>query len=221
MASITIQTGKELKIRSVLQKFLLLCGIVSTLWYIAVNIIVPLQYPGYNIASYAVSELSAIDAQTRVLWMTLCFPFSLLVIAFGLGVWLTADHNKNLRIAAVVIIFDAIIGFFWPPMHKREIIAAGDGTLSDTLHLVWTFIHIILMLFMIGFGAAALGKTFRIYSIGTVTAFIVFGILTALESKGINAGTPTPYIGIWERINMGAYMLWIVVFTIALLKKKK
>ena len=105
-------------------------------------------------------------------------------------------------------------------MHKREIIAAGGGTLSDILHLAWTFIHIVLMLFMIGFGAAALGKTFRIYSITTVTAFIVFGILTTLESKGINAGTPTPYIGVWERINMGAYMLWIVVFAIALLKKK-
>ena len=198
---------------------LLSCGILSMLWYVVINIIVPIQYPGYDIASQTVSELSAIDAPTRPFWFVLCIFYSLLFIAFGAGIWLSANGNRKLRFVAVVIVFDAVLGFFWPPMHQREIIAAGGGTLSDTLHLVWAFVHLILMLLMIGFGAAVFGKGFRIFSAGIVLVFIVFGTLTAIESRGIEADLPTPYVGIWERINIGAYMVWVVVFSILLLLK--
>ena len=221
MENISIQTKKYNFEASSLRRFLLMAGILSTIWYIVVNIIVPFYYPGYNIASQTVSELSAVDAPSRSLWIMLCIPFSLLVIAFGFGVWLSANNNNKLLVAAAVIIFDAIFGSFWPPMHQRQVIAAGGGTLTDDLHLAWAYIHLAFVLLMIGFGAAALDKRFRIYSIATVIVFIVFGTLTALESPGIEAGTPTPHIGIWERINMGAYMLWVVVFAIALLRTQK
>ncbi len=203
------------------RKVLLSCGIVSMLWYVVINMIVPMQYPGYDIASQTVSELSAINAPTRTLWFLLCTFYSLLFIAFGSGTWLTAIGNRKLQVVAIVIVIDAIIGFYWPPMHQREIIAAGGGTLTDTLHLVWAFAHLILMLLMIGFGAAVFGKGFRIFSIAIVVTFIVFGILTSIESRGIEAGQPTPNLGIWERINIGAYMIWIIVFAILLIKKDR
>jgi len=198
---------------------LLICGIFSMLWYVAINIIVPIQYPGYDIASQTVSELSAIDAPTRILWFVLCIFYSLFFIAFGSGIWLSANGNRKLRFVAVLVLFDAVFGFFWPPMHQREVIAAGAGTLTDTLHLVWAFVHLALMLLMIGFGAAAFGKSFRIFSVAIVLIFIVFGILTTKESQGIQANLPTPHVGTWERINIGAYMLWIIVFAIILLKR--
>ncbi len=221
MKPIVVETGKPLYTPKLLQKFLLICGIFSSLWYVVINIVTPAQYAGYSIASQTVSELSAIDTPTRTLWVVLCIFYTLLLIAFGWGVWVSAGDNKKLRVVAVVVVFDAVFGLFWPPMHQREVIAAGGGTLTDTLHLVWAFVHLILMLLMIGFGAAAFGKQFRNYSIATVVVFIVFGILTTMESSGIEAGKPTPYIGIWERINMGAYMLWIVVFAIVLLQSEK
>jgi hypothetical protein len=202
-----------------IRKALLVCGILSMLWYVVINVIVPIQYPGYEIASQTVSELSAIDAPTRPLWFALCTLYSLFFIAFGLGIWLSADENRKLRIVAIVILFDAVLGFFWPPMHQREVIAAGGGTLIDTLHLVWAFVHLTLMLLMIGFGAASFGKTFRIFSVAIVLIFIVFGILTTNESPGIRQNLPTPHIGTWERINIGAYMLWVIVFAAMLLKK--
>lgn len=124
-----------------------------------------------------------------------------------------------MRVVSVVVLFDAVFGFFWPPMHQREIIAAGGGTITDTLHLVWAFVHLTLMLLMIGFGSSVLGKGFRIFSLAIVLIFIVFGILTTGESAGIEANLPTPYIGIWERINIGSYMIWIIVFAIMLLKR--
>ena len=219
MEPILIQSEKKLPVTNKLQKTFLFCGIASIVWYVAMNVIVPLTDTGYNISSQTVSELSAIDAPTRPLWIFLSIPFSLLTILFGYGVWLSAGQSKKLRFVALVIIFDAVIGSFWPPMHKREVIAAGGGTVTDTLHLLWAFVHLACMLLMIGFSMAALDKVFRIYSITTLVVFMVFGTLTTIESSGIETGEPTPYIGIWERINIAAYMLWIVVFAIALLKK--
>jgi len=213
----TIQgSGKDIARSHALKRTLLLCGIYSSLWYVLVNVIVPAQYPGYNVASYTVSELSAIDAPTRTLWVALCAFYSLLLIAFGIGIWISADNLKKLRFVAALFIFDALFGFFWPPMHQREVIAAGGGTSTDTMHLLWAYITLGLMLLKIGFGAAALGKGFRIFSIVAVILFLVFGTLTGLEAPGIESGEPTPYIGIWERLNIGVYMIWVIVFALSM-----
>src|SRR5688572_14951924 len=203
------------------RKILLACGVLSSLLYIAMNIFVPMQYEGYNSASQTVSELSAIDSPTRTLWVSLAFVYTLLVIAFGLGVWKLFERNRNLRIAGALMVLNVVIGLFWPPMHQREVLAAGGGTLTDTLHIVFTMITVPLFLLTIGFGASSFGKQFRIYSIITIVALIVFGVLTGLDSPRMEANLSTPLIGVWERISIGAYMLWVAMFAIALLQKEK
>jgi len=110
---------------------------------------------------------------------------------------------------------------FWPPMHQREVLAAGGGSLTDTMHIVFTIVTVPLMMLIIAFGAAALGKRFRLYSIITLTVLIFAGVLTGLESPNISKVLPTPLIGVWERINIGVYMLWVAVFAVSLLRKTK
>ena len=50
--------------RTMLRKGLLMCGILSSLLYVAMNIFVPMQFEGYSYTSQTVSELSAIGAPT-------------------------------------------------------------------------------------------------------------------------------------------------------------
>jgi hypothetical protein len=202
------------------QKALLVCGILSSLWYVAINIIVPMQYPGYSIADQTVSELSAIDAPTRALWVWLCIPYSLLVIAFGWGVWRAASGSRQLRIAGVLMLLYGFSGFFWPPMHQREVLAAGGGTLTDTLHIVFSVVAVGFMMIMMGFGAAAFGKRFRFFTITSFVLFLVFGTLTGLDGPRISVNLPTPLIGVWERINIGIYMIWVIVFASLLLRRE-
>jgi hypothetical protein len=97
-----------------MQKALLICGVFASLRYVAVNFIVPLNYPGYNSMSQTISELSAIGAPTRHLWVVLCIPFTLLEIAFGCGVFLSAGRNRSLDTAGALLIAFGIIGAFWP-----------------------------------------------------------------------------------------------------------
>jgi len=192
---------------------LLLCGILSSLFYVAMNVIVPMQWPGYNAAAQVVSELSAIGAPTRSLWVALGTIWTVLVAAFGVGVRLRAERDRSLQVAAGALIVSSIMGVYWPPMHLR----GTPPTLTDTLHIVWAAGTLLLMLTTITFGAAAFGKRFRQFSLGIVATFMVFGILTFHDAPGIAANLPTPLIGVWERINIGAYMLWVIVFAIALL----
>jgi hypothetical protein len=201
--------------------FFLICGILSSLLYIAMNIFVPMFNEGYDIASQTVSELSAIGAPTRSKWVLLAILYSVLVVAFGYGVSKSARAKRPLRVAGTLIVVYAVIGLFWPPMHTREVLAAGGRTLTDTLHIVWAMVTVPLMLIVIGYGAAAFGKLFRLYSIISIIVLLVFGALTGMASPQMEANVATPWIGVWERISIGAYMLWIIVFTLAVLRKEK
>jgi hypothetical protein len=209
--------------KETMRKAALICGIVSSLLYIAINIIVPMQWEGYSLAAQTPSELSAIGAPTRTLWMVLSTPYTFLMIAFAWGVWKSAGENRRLRISGGLMVAYGALGFIWPfaPMHLREALAAGGGTFSDTMHLALGAVTEVLYLLALGFAAAALGKQFRIYSIATFLVLLVFGVLTFLDAPGISKNLPTPLIGVWERINIGVFLLWVIVLANLLLRKEK
>ena len=203
------------------KNFLLFCGVLASLLYIAMNIFIPPLYEGYNWVTQTVSELSAVGAPTRPLWFVLGIIYTLLVAGFGWGVLKSAGEKRSLRIVGILLIINGLIGLTWSPMHQRDVLVAGGGTFTDTWHIVMSIITVLLMFLSIGFGAAAFGKGFRFYSIVTIIVFIVFGVLTFTEAPDVDKNLPTPYIGLWERINIAAFMVWILVFTNNLLQAEK
>ena len=42
------------------------------------------------------------------------------------------------------------------------------------------------------------------------------GGLTFRDAPRIGANLPTPWIGVWERINLGVFLLWVVMLAVAL-----
>ena len=101
-------------------------------------------------------------------------------------------------------------------MHQREVLAAGGGTLSDTMHLALGGVTVFLMFLAIGFGAVAFGSRFRLYSIASVVVLLAFGALTFIDAPHLQSNLPTPWIGLWERINITVFLLWVVVLATAL-----
>jgi amino acid transporter len=112
-------------------------------------------------------------------------------------------------------------GQFWPPMHQRAVLAAGGGTLTDDLHLVWAAVTGLFFMLIVGFGAAALGKRFRLYSIVTMAIVLACGAVTGTYAPDVQANLPTPWVGAWERISIATFMAWIAVLATALLRKEK
>jgi hypothetical protein len=203
------------------RKLLLACGIFSSLLYVVMTVFIAMQWKGYSSASQTISELSAIGAPTRSLWLAPGAFYTVLVIAFGWGVWQSAGHQRALRFVGGSILTYGGLGLLWPfaPMHLREVLAAGGGTASDTMHIALAIATVFLMLAAIVFAAEAFGPRFRLYSIATVVVLMACGASTFWDAPRLAANLPTPWIGVWERINVGVFLLWVVVLATALLRE--
>ena len=44
-----------------------------------------------------------------------------------------------------------------------------------------------------------------------IVVLLAFGALTFVEAPRLEANLPTPWIGLWERINICVFLLWVVV----------
>jgi hypothetical protein len=212
-------TGQE---PAITLRMLLLCGVLSSLLYLAMNIVVPFFYEGYSFASHTISELSAIGAPTRVLWIVPAALYTLLVTAFGWGVWISAGQNRRMRVVGDLMIVYGLSGIAWffAPMHQREVLAAGGGTIEDTMHIVLSGVTSVIYLCALAFGAALFGNTFRIYTVVTMASLIVCGVLLSIDGPKIALNQPTPWIGVTERIMLGVVLLWIAVLSVALLRRQ-
>ena len=116
------------------------------------------------------------------------------MIAFGLGVWGSAGRKRALRFVGGLLVAYGVVGLAGPffPIHLREALAAGEGTLTDTMHGIITMVLVLFMMLAIGFGAAAFGKRFRLYSIATILMLVVGGVLAGLDQPRLAANLPTP-----------------------------
>ena len=207
------------------RKILLTCGIVSSAWYVITDVIGTLRYPGYRYTEQQFSELTAAGSPVRPLMVALNeFPYNVLVAAFARGVWTSATPNRAGRITGAMLLGYALSGMLTGvifPMNTREALAAGEGTLRNAMHIPATMVMSLFILLAMGFGASLLGKRFRYYSYGTIAILVVFGVLASLQAGKMVANEPTPWMGIEERINIYAIMLWVAVLAIGLLRVQK
>ena len=64
------------------------------------------------------------------------------------------------------------------PMSQREVIAAGEATSADTMHLVLAAATGLFVVAYVATAAVGLGWSFRLYSITTIATSLVFGLLS-------------------------------------------
>jgi len=206
-----------MKRESAFKELLLVCGILAPLLYVATDVLASISWEGYSYTAQTISETFAIDAPTRPFILLRGLAYSVLVIAFGLGVLGSSSGKRMLRIVGALLIGVAIVDLVAPfvaPMHIR----GAQQTLTDTMHIVLAGVDVLLILLIIGFGASAFGKAFTLYSIGTILTVLLFGTLAGLDGPRIAANLPTPWVGLTERICVFSYMLWLAMLATGLLR---
>jgi hypothetical protein len=203
-----------------LRRVLLICGIIAIPLYAGTDILAGSIYPGYSFRDQAVSELFAIGAPTSGIVVPLFTVYSLLVLAFALGVWLSAGQNRARGILALLLIAGAVNGLvLWNlfPMHMR-----GAGmTLTDTMHLILAATGGVISSMAVGFAAVAFGRRFRFYSIGTIVMMFVPTILTFSFTPQVAANETSPWMGLLERIAFAVYWQWQIVLAVVLLREER
>ena len=196
------------------QKFLLVCGILASLLYVASDLVSAMSWEGYSYLDQSVSELRAIGAPTRPFLVPVLLVYALLETAFGWGVRNAAGQKRALSIAGVLLMVLGVVDLAAPfaPMHLR----GTEATLTDTMHVMLTVVTVLLILLIIGFGSVADGKRFRLYSVATILILLVCGAWAFLDAPAIAANLPTPWIGVRERVNIYGFMLWMLVLAVVL-----
>jgi hypothetical protein len=130
---------------------------------------------------------------------------------------MSARGNRPLRIGAALLIAYGVVGLPGPllfPMNLR-----GSAPIAgDVPHIVLTGVLVLLMLAAMAFVAVGLGRRFRLYTLATIAIMLAFGAATGITAAGLAAGKPAPWVGLLERIDIGAFLVWVAVLAVALLR---
>jgi hypothetical protein len=196
---------------------LLLCGLLSSVLYVVIDLIGAISYPGYDYLAQAISEMSAIGAPTADFLAPYYRAWALLFLAFTAGLWRLGRSRRPLRRSAAFLAAVALVGtgFALSPMNQRS----ATPTFSDTMHLLTAGVTMALLSGAILAGAGAFGRGFRRYSLASVAVMLLFFGLTMWDAPNVLADLPTPYMGLNERVSMAAWLLWAAILSVQSLRR--
>jgi hypothetical membrane protein len=198
------------------RRILLLCGVLAPLLYAVADALAGLGWEGYSFRDQTISELGAIGAPSQPLFAALLIPSYLLLVAFGVGVWLTAEGR--LRVAGGLLIGYGVLALTVGQFASMRPRGTQQG-MAGALHLIEGGVAMLILLSAMGFAATALGRRFALYTIVTIAVMLAFGGWSAMEVPRVEAGLPTPWVGVKERIYWYAYQLWFIVLAVTLLRQ--
>jgi len=201
------------------RKVLLACGILSPLLYAVADALAGMRWEAYSFLDQTISELGAIGAPSRMMFTIFLVPVYLLLTAFGVGVRRSVASRRGVKVAGALVVALGVmaltVGLF-VPMRAR----GTEQGLSGLLHIVEGMVAVTMIMAAIGFAASALGRWFRLYSVVTIVMMLGFLAWSGMDAPRIEAGLPTPWVGVKDRIGWYAYQLWFLVLTLALLRER-
>jgi phosphotransferase system glucose/maltose/N-acetylglucosamine-specific IIC component len=106
-----------------LRNVFLACGILSSLFYACMDAIAGIQWQNYSWVSQEFSRLSSINAPSRSVILALSPVYSMLVVAFGLGIWWSPSRKRALRVIAGALVAYALVSFVWPQFFPEDLSA--------------------------------------------------------------------------------------------------
>ena len=189
--------------RKTIINWLGLLGVISFLSYAVAVVFSPMAYPGYNWMAQAVSDLSAVNAPSKMLWTQLASLYDVcgIVCIMAVCVFIQGKLNRTLQIG--IYFFAAMnwissIGYTMFPLLDSGM---SGTSMQDKMHIVVTVLVVIfsvasLVFIMIG---GFREKEYRSLAIWATIALLFM----VLGSIGVGI-VPSEYFGIPERFSVFA-----------------
>ena len=204
--------------RASLRRWLLACGIAGAALYPLSDIVASTRYPGFSYRDQAVSELFAIGAPTSALVVTLFSVSSALLILFAVGIWMSANGKRSMKLMALMMSLnatDALVLWNFFPMHMR----GSQPTFTDTMHGLLAVDPFLLAAIVLA--AIAFPGRFRVYTIATIVFTSLLAMLGLSHVSAVFANQPTPWMGAAERASQYTMNLWYAVLAVWLLRENR
>ena len=187
--------------KTLIQKLGLL-GIVSFLSYTAAVVFSPLAYPGYNWMAQAVSDLSAADAPSLVLWNQLSALYNVCEVVCATVVCIGMQGRKTKLLRTGIYMFAVMewisaIGYRMFPLSS----SGYAGAFQDIMHMVITAAVVLLSIISLVLIIIAGIKNKACRSYGICAGIALFMMLVGAMGMKI---VPADYFGIIERFSVFA-----------------
>jgi hypothetical protein len=209
---VTMETADVLP--SMLQKILLSCGILAPLFYLGTDWLAGRLLKSYSFAAQSMSELSAAGSPTRSLVVLLTLVASVLMTAFGVGVWRAAGRALFPRVVGGLVIGNAVAGLvatlFFPTRFGERPIFGSTG-------VIIMFLSVVFFVLAMVFGALAFRGWLRILSIAIPAAYVLLAVLRFATARASLAGEAASLVGTQERTMAYSFLVWVIALATHLL----
>lgn len=181
-----------------------LLGVIAFISYAAAVIFSPLAYPGYDWMSQAVSDLSADNSPSKLLWKQLAAPYDkcTLVCLMAVCVFIHGKLNKPLRVGIylfTVMNWISGIGYSMFPLSD----SGYEGKFQDVMHLYVVTPLVVMLsiasLIVIMVGGFRSKGQYRYLAVGAAVSLALM-FIGAVGTKAV----PKEYFGIVERCSVFA-----------------
>ncbi len=180
-----------------------LLGVLSLLSYTAAVVFSPLAYPGYHWMEQAVSDLSAENSPSRMLWSQLSSPYGAcgIVSIMMVCIFVQGRLNKTLRLGIylfAIMNWVSTVGYGMFPLSD----SGYAGTFQDVMHTYVVTVLVVLLSIISLIMCMAGGyrdKRYKSLAVwATVTLMMMF-----IGSIGVGV-VPKEYFGVAERFSVFA-----------------
>jgi hypothetical membrane protein len=196
-----------------------LLGIIGPIVYILAVFIGSALRHDYSALYNAISELSMANVPNKLLMDILFGIYNLSIVIFGLGAYMDSKiDSKKYNAAAIMLVIIGILGLLVLVFTQdpRGVPATIYGTLHILLSGITAALTIIsIILVGLSFKEYPNMKVFSRYSYATsILIFLSGGAGAAsLANNGF-------YGGLFERITIFLFMIWVIIFSYILLNDK-
>ena len=200
-----------------LRKILIYCGIAAPILYVITAIVGAAVRNDYSHIVNAISELISNGAPNKAILDIVFNIYNALLLAFAIGAFYALKNSPSFcRIAMGLLIGIQILSFSWGffPMDPMGSQATFTGTMHNVLGGIVALATIIMPLLM-GLGLRQMDGFQGYVKYSFISSAIIF--VSGLTGV-ILAGQGIHLFGLFERITIGTYDLWLFVTALNLLK---
>lgn len=194
-------------------------GILTPILYLVTAIMGLVLKLGYIQVKYSISGLIVVGSPNRIILNNLFSIYGILTIIFAVGLLLfilfyhKSENYNNLGKTGVAFLL--IVGFFglililFLPMDPNKKLVTFTGVLHLILAYLMSFLTMFGVLFFVLWFKTVKLKNLSIYSLISLIVIFIFGTITVAVERQAN-----PFLGLFERITIFAFLQWMPVTAI-------
>lgn len=184
-------------------------GLAAVGVYVFATVLGGILDPSYSHLRHPVSELTSSHAPDRWLLGGFYIAYNLILVVFAVGLFLTGRRSATLKVAFVFLIGTAVGGVLLVGPFPQDTMGQ-PGTTAGAMHIALAAVVSPLTVattFLLGFASRRDGL-WR----GTSRFSLLMGlvILATGALAGITAVKDGVYLGLFQRVTIGAFLVWVL-----------